>query len=492
MASVSAQNGGQLLRAPLLRVDVLTVLFALAIVVSLAAKLTNGWDLPFWFDEVYTATIAGQPDVAGLLHWCLLEMTGPAFYVPMWLWAKVAGTGDAVMRFPALAASFACAALIAWRGHPDRDVRLLWAIFTLLWLPVLPMATEARAYPQLLLLGSAQAALFLGLNRSPDLRTAFAYTTVTALFVLTNYYALVITGFQGLALLWANRRAMLRLYPALVPLLIAGVWMSVHLPFVLKAASTRGSQFQPLPPDAVLAIPWFLFGQGFHAVLILVLLAYTRRLWWSLDTRPSPEAQLVWTGVLTFALITGVGFVQATMMPRYLVPGIPALLFGLAWWAKQVWGRQSAAVFAMLAIFFVSMGATILFGSADDRFRDRRNFQFETASAWLMQQPVDRLYFLNSAPAAEPSLEAQLGGFFFERAGRPVKVIPGAYGSAMTRAVAEDRRAGVLLVVDRRAPRAFTNWILSQEPRWTCRKFAQTAFGIVACKPKLPRSPQAR
>jgi hypothetical protein len=470
--------------------DRLSLLFLLALALSLVARISTGWSLPFWFDEVYTGTIAAQADLAGLLRWCLTEITGPAFYVPMWLWAKVAGTSDVALRLPALILSVAGPVLIAWRGHPDRDVRLFWATFSLLWLPMLPMATEARAYPQILLFGSLQAIFFLRFSRSPQLREALAWTAVTALFVLTNYYALVISAFQGLALLASHRRRLSRLYPALIPILVAGAWMVFHLPVVLRFASEHGKMFEPLPPSAILAVPWLLFGPGIHAFLILILLAWTHSAWWKPTRKPSPEAQLVWAGIAAFALIFAAGLFRATLAPRYVTPGIPALLFGLAWWAGKLRSRKPVAVAAMVALFLIATAATLVTGSTDERFRDRRNLEFETASAWLMERPIERLYYLKPEPSPAPALEAEIAGFFFTRAGRPVRVTSGTHKSAMTPALANDRRAGVLLIGYTRTSREFEKWIEGQPAGWSCREFGQAAFAILGCRLRPQRFPQ--
>lgn len=468
--------------------DWLAFAFWSALALSLTARLATGWALSLWFDEVYTGTIASQADVTALVRWCLSELTGPAFYAPMWLWAKVVGTGDAALRIPALLMSLAGPLWIAWRGYPERDVRLLWAIFSLLWLPMLPMATEARPYPQIFLLGSLQAIAFLRLSKSPGLRPAFIWSTVTALSVLTNYYALVISGFQGLALLATHRQRLLKLHAALLPLILAGAWMVFHLPFVLHFAAEHGAMFERLPPSAVLAVPYFVFGPGLHAFAIFALIAFTQSLWWTKGAKFTPEAQLVLAGVAAFMLVFAVGLFRATLTPRYLTPGVPALLFGLALWAIRVRSKKPAVVAVMLAIFFVTAGAPLVAGSSDERFRDRANLQFETASAWLMEQPMDRLYFVKPAPSPTPAHDAQIAGFFFARAGRPVDAITSDYKSAMTPRLADDRRAGVLFIGDTGSSGEVRHWLEARA--WACRDFGQAAFAIMACRPRPQRSPR--
>src|SRR5512139_2711991 len=216
-----------------------------ALVVGIIARVAAGRGLPLGFDETFTATIASQPNFAGLLHWCLTELSGPAFYMPMWIWAKVAGVSDAALRAPALAFSIATPLMIARFGHGDRNIRLWWAALTLLWLPDLPAATEARPYAQMFFLGTVQAIMFLRLAAHARPWPAFWWGTATALAVLTHSYALAIGGCQGLALLGVHRKSLVRLWPMAVPLAVMLAWMAFHLPHVLQFMATHLTHYEP-------------------------------------------------------------------------------------------------------------------------------------------------------------------------------------------------------------------------------------------------------
>ena len=119
--------------------------FVAALLLGTIARLRSGLELPLWIDETFTATIATQPDFAGLVRWCLTELTGPAFYGPMWLWTKVAGSSDAMLRLPAVTMALATPLVIARFGHRDRSLALLWAALCFLWLPSLPGSSRRAA-----------------------------------------------------------------------------------------------------------------------------------------------------------------------------------------------------------------------------------------------------------------------------------------------------------------------------------------------------------
>jgi hypothetical protein len=464
-------------------------LFLVSLVVGITARVAAGWHLPLWLDETFTGTIAGQPGVTGLLRWCLIELTGPAFYGPMWLWAKVAGTGNIALRAPMLLLSIVAPLLLAWRGHPDRDLRLLWATLALAWLPILPMATEARPYPQLFFLGCLQAMLFMRTLERRDRRSAFAWAAVTAFAALTHYYSLIIGGFQGLALLIAYRRALLRLWPAAVAFVPVALWMMVHLPFVLGFAAGRAGHYDPMPVEMVLFIPMLIFGVGLQGFAILALVGATHATWSGSALKPSPEAQLVWTGVAAFALLFLVGLAEPIMQPRYLTPAVPALLFGLACWAMHVSRRRPLVAAAPLLLMIAAMAQSLLFGAQDPRFRERRNFSFEEASRWLDERPFNRLTFAWSTPTgaqAQADPLANVAGFFFRRSGHPRQVTIVRTGrdpnSDLLASAARTGSTAILWISDDPLPDGVVAQIERRDAAWECRDFGGAAILVYACR----------
>ena len=433
--------------------------------------------------------IAGQATYNGLVQWCLHELTGPAFYMPMWLWAKFVGTGDAALRMPSLALSIGAPLLIAWRGHADRDLRLFWATLAMLWMPALATATEARPYSQLFFLCALQAMLFLRVTRSPSRGLVLGWASVTALAVLTHYYALAIGGLQALALIVSHRRTPWRLGPALFPLGLAAVWMLFHARFLLDFAAGHIASYAPVPLWSLAAVPWWVFGQGLQGFLILALLVYTRASWWLKGGKPSPEALLIGTGVASIALIVVAGLFRATLMPRYLTPGIPALLFGLAYWAKLQRPHDVRPVFALFGISVAAMAVTLVTGPNDIRFLERRSFQFETASAWLMERAPTRLVFLWPTATGAQSHSAQLAevaGFFFARSRHPVTVEISRGGldpnRTLLQAAGDDPRTAILWVSDNRSMHDPAPRIAQIDSRWECQNSSEGQILIVACR----------
>jgi hypothetical protein len=142
-------------------------LLAAALIVGLGGRLLYSLNTTLWFDETFTGVIASQRSLPALIDWCLHELTGPAFYMPMWLWEKLAGNSDLALRLPNLLLSLATPLAVLRWGHRDARLRRWWAVFLLLWPPILPFAGEARSYPEIFALGVAQAARSCGCSNAP-------------------------------------------------------------------------------------------------------------------------------------------------------------------------------------------------------------------------------------------------------------------------------------------------------------------------------------
>lgn len=482
---------------PLWRWAIIVVAFG----AGLAARFVCGWGAPLWFDETYSGVIASQPTVAGLVGWCLHELTGPAFYMPLWAWEKLAGSSDVALRFPSIVASLATPVLLLWRGHPDRDIRLLWAVLAALWVPGIVLAGDARPYSPLFLLGSIQAIVFLRLMRTPRVTTALVWSSVSVLMVLTHYHSAVVTGVQGLMYLALHRRAALRSWPALAPLVPMAAWMALHLPFVLGFAST-GAWYETLDPRDVAMVPYVLFGSEIHGALILavILFAVLAGGLFRAGARPirwaTPEALLALSGVVAFVVIFGMAFVRPSFTIRYLTSAMPALLFGIAVWGRWTLRARGTidfkplfVVFAILMIMVIGQ-MRLAIGHPERDFR--RQFNFERASQWLLERPPARLIFFwdsSASTVSDPRRLAEVGGFFLARAGHPavttVPTIPANRdpNAFIEAATANDPGVAVLWTVTDHGIEDESRYPhLARHRDWECRNFGGGTTIVVACR----------
>jgi hypothetical protein len=478
--------------------------FAVLILVSLALGLVDrvrlGWNMPLWLDETFTGVIATQPDLRSFIDWCLAELSGPVYYAVIWIWEKVAGSGDIALRLPSLAFAIAAPLLILWKGHADLRTRQLWAALVALWIPGLRFASEARPYALLFLLACAQAIAFLRLLRSPGLRPALIWCGVSALMVLTHYHALLLAALQGLAYLAIKRGVALRTWPAALLFVPVAAWMGFHLPFLLSFMDPAVAWYRKLNLDDLAGLPGLLLGTTWPAACLLLLVCATFAVqgWRAFTARASwpyaaADTALVATGVLATLGLLAIGFLRPSFVGRYLIPFMPAILFGIALWARGLEARYRFAGFGLVAISIVLTSIAMSAWSANPSADMRSVYNFEEPSAWLRSRGVERLVFLWDNPTAaisRPERLAQVGGFFFDREGAHVPVTvpvlgPDADPNTALLAAAEGNRTGILWAYDIEVPRSrgivHPARIASLDPRWACRDFGRSPISVIAC-----------
>ncbi len=411
-------------------------LTGIAFIVAAGRAGFSGWDTPIWLDESYTATIATQSSVARLIDWCLHELSGPVYYAMMWLWVKLFGVSAFSLRLPSLIFAVATPVLILWKGHPSRETRLVWAVLIALWLPAVAFTSMARPYALLMFLATAQSVLFYRLIAHGGRRRALAWSVTSALVILTHYHTLPVTGLQGLIYLALRRRDLRRTGPAALVFVPVGLWMAVHLPFILSYMKPGVAWFPTLTLEDSWSIPVALMGGNMVVGLLFVVMApmmafQTARALLGKSFSPYTAADLAVTGAALVAvlIIVILGFFKPVFMLRYLVPCIPGLLFGVSVWTTAMSRRYALLPTAVVGTAII-FGAHQLYQLVQFPKQDfRHSFSFEKPSAWLQQQGVRRLIFFwdnVSASISTPERTGEMGSYFLRRDGwtGPVIVPP--------------------------------------------------------------------
>lgn len=490
-------------RAPSdLQRDLLPLLCWTALAIGLACRLLAGIDAPLWLDETFSAAIASQQSLHGLVRWMLTELSGPTYYSLLYLWEKIVGNGNVALRLPSLAMSIATPLLILWRGHPDRQVRIIWAAVTALSVIGFDSATQARPYALLFLLSTVQAIAFVRLMDSPRTATALLWTAISALMVLTHYHAAVICGLQGIAYLAVCRSRALRTWPALLPLLPVVLWMAWHLPFIFSYSGTDAVWYGTLGLDALWLIPSLLTGLTWPGVILLaamlgsfvfdMIAAFRGRDRWPYS---AGETALVASGMLAIAIVMGIGFLIPSFTARYVLPYVPALLAGVALWARRM-AKPVPMIAAPLLCMMIGSAAAQLAGYIRDPQADIRYvFNFEQPSAWIARHGADRLVFLWDSPTAvldDPDGHiASVGGFFLHRAGIPAQVVvprwprTGDPNRLLLDVAGNTPRTAILWAYDASVPRTrgrtHPSRIQQIDGAWDCRDFGRPPIAVIAC-----------
>ncbi len=160
----------------------------------------------FWADEAYTAALVRESLPELFRHIAKTESTPPLYYVLAWGWAKVFGTGEAGLR--SLSALIGTAtvpvAYAAGRALVSRRAGLMTAAFVAVSPLLVWYSQEARAYALVTLLAAASIYFFArALDGAPG-RPVLWLTVMSALALLTHYYAVLLFLVEAAILLVAR------------------------------------------------------------------------------------------------------------------------------------------------------------------------------------------------------------------------------------------------------------------------------------------------
>jgi Dolichyl-phosphate-mannose-protein mannosyltransferase len=481
--------------------NLLPALTCIAMIVAVGRGLFPGWGTPLWLDETYTAVIATQPSFARLIDWCLHELSGPVYYTLTWGWAHIFGASDGSLRMPSLICAVATPMLILWKGHPSRDVRLLWAVLIALWMPGVTFPSEARPYALLMLLATGQVILFYRLIEQGGRGRAVAWSSLSAISILTHYYMLPVSAIQGLLYLALRRREVARTWPAALVFIPVGMWMAVHIPFVLNFASPGVAWYPKLTLEHAWLIPFILLGGNFAAGLLVVAmvpmlaLSAVRGLSGK-STAPYTQEELAtaWASILAAIVVITIGFFKPTFLIRYFVPFMPGLMFGFAVWTVTV-----ARTFKLLPTALVVTALIFATDQFVERVRHpeqdvRNQFSLERPSVWLRDHHARRLIFFwdnTTASISTPARLGEVGSYFLRRDGwRGAVIAPPIAGkkvdpNAVLGALASGQGDAIIWAYDLNF---LGSLALTYPPRlsgpdspFDCRDLGRPHYSIVTC-----------
>jgi uncharacterized membrane protein len=170
----------------------------LAALVLLAAVLRFATiDLQsFWYDEAFTPVHVLHPSLGATLHGIVkTENTPPLWYVVIWVWSRVFGTGVLALRFPSAVAGVATVP-VAWgigselagRGIHARRAAIVCAALVAVNPLFVWYSQEARAYGLYVFLSALALLCLLRADREPTRARLAAFAVSAALALATFYF----------------------------------------------------------------------------------------------------------------------------------------------------------------------------------------------------------------------------------------------------------------------------------------------------------------
>jgi uncharacterized membrane protein len=323
----------------------------------------------FWYDEAYTPVHVLHASLGVTLRAVShTENTPPLWYVLIWGWSRIWGSGEVALRsLSALAGVLTVP--VAWgigRELAGRRAALLAATLVAVNPLFVWYAQEARAYSLFTLLAALALLCFLRALREPTSRRLAAFAVAGSLALLTHYFAVFLLAPMCVWLLLAGYRK--RRFAALWAVGVVGAVGVALIPLIV-AQGGHGTQWigRWALSSRLEAIPqYYLTGYSgaplghalelFVALLILVGIGYG--LWSVLE--PSEER-----GALVALLLSACGvlipialvaFGADYLAPRNLLAAMIPLtaLIAVVIVANRS-GRVGMAIAGLLALAFLAI-----------------------------------------------------------------------------------------------------------------------------------------
>jgi mannosyltransferase len=321
----------------------------------------------FWFDEAFTPVHVLHPSIVATMETMAhTENTPPLWYVIVWAWTRVFGTGVVAMRLVSALAGIALVAVVyeIARELAGRRVAVIAGAIAAASPLLVWYSQEARAYELYTLTAALSVLCFIRAEREPSARRMAAFALAGCLALLSHYFAVFLLVPMSLWLLRRRERWRLAV-PAVGAIAVVGVAL---IPLVLSQGG-KGTQWigQWALSSRVEAIPQYYLtgysgaplGHGVELLVALPLIAGALYgLWRGLrgSERPAAASMLALAacGVL-IPIVLALGGADY-MAPRNLIGAmVPvtillAVLIGAASTGRLGIALSVLATLALLAI----------------------------------------------------------------------------------------------------------------------------------------------
>lgn len=370
-----------------------------------------------WLDEATSIAQAQMPLGQMLDTLRVTDVHPPLHHLTLWVLARLAGTGEYVMRAPSIAAGVALVPVLHALGRElfDRSAGLAAAALGALAPFALWYSQEARMYALFMLFAALAVLAQLRVLRTNAARDWLLYGAATAALVWTQYFGLLLVAVQQVAFLAAlrGRRELLRGW-LLTTVAIAAA-LAPLVPFAIdqfQANQSAGRGFGAptqagagVDPAARLPgvytvltnVVWAVWGYHSAATMAAVTALWPLGILLALlllGRGRSPRVALVAACAILPALaLFGLGLAKPFLFEiRYFAGSVPLLLVLLAG-AVTRWAPTRALAVAAT----VALAGTLGVAAADQQVNrsNPRLYDFQGALARIEDEvrPGDRVVF---------------------------------------------------------------------------------------------------
>jgi mannosyltransferase len=260
-------------------------LLVVLVLVAAVLRFATITSQSFWLDESQAVHELRLPFGAMLHAWSTTEWNPPLYFLIAWPWAKLLGTGALALRGLSAVLGVAVVPLLYLSGRElvSRRAGLMAGALAAVNPFMIWYSQEAREYMLLVALCSASLWCFARAWRAPTGRALLWWAVISALALLTQYYAGFLIAAEGLALVYrARSRA------SVAALLAMALVLAPLIPHVIPRLDTKarfitqislGLRLQQVPVSFALSqlfqspgVRYGLLGAAVVGAAVIVLL----------------------------------------------------------------------------------------------------------------------------------------------------------------------------------------------------------------------------
>jgi mannosyltransferase len=182
-------------------------LVVVLVVVASVIRILVINDQSYWQDEALTAYEAGLP-FGAMIHTVLhFETTPPLYFVAIWIWGHLFGTGEIALRSFSTLAGIALVpiAYLAARELASRRAGVIAAALVAVNPFMIWYSQEARSYMLVAALSGAAFLWFIRARRDPSRRNLTWWGVLASLSLMAHFFAGFAVAAEALWLLWRWR-----------------------------------------------------------------------------------------------------------------------------------------------------------------------------------------------------------------------------------------------------------------------------------------------
>lgn len=364
---------------------------------------------PFWFDECFSAEVAGMNwgNFLHLLWWREANMS--LYYVLLRGWLHFGGS-EFFIRSLSVVIAVATLPTIYWLGRLLYDRRVALVATALLAFNAYHVrySQEARSYALLVLLATLSSAFLVAYLRRQQRAYRLGYVVVSILAVYSHFYALLLIAAQWLAVRGLGPPEAAEESQIGIRAELRRAWTTIAvavLPIVIFVGKTGAGPIRWIQrPGWRDLLQFWTYFTGFEPILyavagLVAAVSLGRRLW------KRPQSWDVWRYqflclwlLFPIALTALLSFARPVFLGRYMIFCLPALVILVAAGVLSVRPRWLAA---LVAAAFILLGARTVPFVYDHDFDTERDASGTAVNLILDHaQPGDAIMFYIPATRA--------------------------------------------------------------------------------------------